>query len=74
MKIPFSPPFIDQDVIAEVVNTLESGWITTGPKVKALENEVSNLTGAPAVLCVNSWTSGAILVLKWFENVRTSSL
>lgn len=66
MKIPFSPPFIDDDVIAEIVDTLQSGWITTGPKVKALENEVSNLTGAPAVLCVNSWTSGAILVLKWF--------
>lgn len=66
MKIPFSPPFIDDDVIAEVVDTLQSGWITTGPKVNALENEVSKLTGAPATLCVNSWTSGAILVLKWF--------
>lgn len=66
MKIPFSPPFIDDDVIAEVVDTLKSGWITTGPKVKALEEEVSILTGAPAVLCINSWTSGAILILKWF--------
>lgn len=66
MKIPFSPPYIDDDVISEVVDTLQSGWITTGPKVKALENEVEKLTGAPAVLCVNSWTSGAILVLKWF--------
>ena len=66
MKIPFSPPFIDQDVIAEVVNTLESGWITTGPKVKALEDEVVKLTGVSSALCVNSWTSGAILILKWF--------
>ena len=66
MKIPFSPPYIDDDVIAEVVDTLQSGWITTGPKVNALENEVAKLTGAPSVLCVNSWTSGAILVLKWF--------
>lgn len=66
MKIPFSPPFIDDDVIAEVVDTLKSGWITTGPKVKALEEEVSILTGAAAVLCINSWTSGAILILKWF--------
>lgn len=66
MKIPFSPPFIDEDVVFEVVDTLKSGWITTGPKVKALENEVEKLTGSPAVLCVNSWTSGAILVLKWF--------
>ena len=66
MKIPFSPPFIDEDVINEVVDTLKSGWITTGPKVKALEQEVCKLTGAPEALGVNSWTSGAILVLKWF--------
>ena len=66
MKIPFSPPFVDQDVINEVVDTLESGWITTGPKVKALEEEVSKLTHAPRALAVNSWTSGAILILKWF--------
>lgn len=66
MKIPFSPPFIDQDIINEVVDTLESGWITTGPKVKALEEETCKLTGVSQALCVNSWTSGAILVLKWF--------
>ena len=66
MNIPFSPPFIDQDVIKEVVSTLESGWITTGLKVKALEEEVCKLTKAPQALCVNSWTSGAILILNWF--------
>lgn len=66
MKIPFSPPYIDQDIINEVVGTLESGWITTGPKVKALEEETCKLTGVSQALCVNSWTSGAILILKWF--------
>jgi dTDP-4-amino-4,6-dideoxygalactose transaminase len=66
MKIPFSPPFVDDDVISEVVDTLKSGWITTGPKVKALEQEVMKLTGCAEALGVNSWTSGAILVLKWF--------
>lgn len=66
MRIPFSPPYINQDVISEVIDTLESGWITTGPKVKALEEEVSRLTGVSHTLCVNSWTSGAILILKWF--------
>ena len=40
MKIPFSPPYIDENVISEVVDTLRSGWITTGPKVKALEEEI----------------------------------
>ena len=66
MKIPFSPPFIDNDIIDEVVDTLKSGWITTGPKVKALEEETCKLTGVSQALCVNSWTSGAILILKWF--------
>lgn len=66
MKIPFSPPYVDQDIINEVVDTLESGWITTGPKVKALEEETCKLTGVSNALCVNSWTSGAILILKWF--------
>ena len=65
-KIPFSPPYIDQDVIDEVLDALHSGWITTGPKVKALEEEICNLTGITRTVCVNSWTSGAILVLKWF--------
>lgn len=65
MKIPFSPPYIDDDVINEVTDSLRSGWITTGPKVKALEEEVCKLSGARHALGVNSWTSGAILVLRW---------
>lgn len=64
--IPFSPPFIDDDVINEVVDALRSGWITTGPKVKALEQEVSKLTGIENVLCVNSATSAMMLMLHWF--------
>ena len=66
MKIPFSPPYIDEDVINEVVDSLKSGWITTGPKVKALEQEIKNFSQAQEVLCVNSWTSAAIMMLKWF--------
>ena len=65
MKILFSPPYIDDDVINEVVDSLRSGWITTGPKVKALEEEIKNLSNAQEVLCVNSWTSGAIMMLRW---------
>ena len=65
MKIPFSPPYIDDDVINEVTDSLRSGWITTGPKVKALEEEVCKLSGARRALGVNSWTSCAILVLRW---------
>ena len=65
MKIPFSPPYIDESVIAEVTDSLKSGWITTGPKVKALEEEIKKLSGAKSVLGVNSWTSGAIMMLRW---------
>lgn len=64
--IKFSPPYIDDDVISEVVDCLKSGWITSGPKVKELEHEVSKLVEVEKIVCVNSWTSGAILVLKWF--------
>lgn len=64
--IPFSPPYIDKDIIDEVIDTLKSGWITTGPKVKALEDEIARLSKAKAVICVNSATSGLMLALKWF--------
>jgi dTDP-4-amino-4,6-dideoxygalactose transaminase len=66
MNIPFSPPFINESVEQEVLESLRSGWITTGPKLKALEEEVETYTGAQACVCVNSWTSGAIMMLKWF--------
>jgi dTDP-4-amino-4,6-dideoxygalactose transaminase len=65
VNIPFSPPYIDQDVLDEVMNTLQSGWITTGPKVKALEQLSAEIAGVQHALCVNSWTSGALLTLKW---------
>jgi dTDP-4-amino-4,6-dideoxygalactose transaminase len=66
MFIKFSPPYIDDEVIDEVFDTLSSGWITSGPKVKLLEEELSKYVNIEKSVCVNSWTSGAILVLKWF--------
>lgn len=67
-KIPFAIPVIDTDVIAEVNDCLtNSGWLTTGPKVRQLEEEVKKLTLAEAALCINSWTSGAMLMLRWFD-------
>ena len=66
MKIPFSLPVIDDEVIAEMHDTLtHTGWLTTGPKARALEDEIRQFTGGEAVLCVNSWTSGAMLMLRW---------
>jgi dTDP-4-amino-4,6-dideoxygalactose transaminase len=67
MNIPFSLPVIDQDVINEMLDTLtNTGWLTSGPKVLALEQEIKKYTGTEAVVCVNSWTSGAMLMLRWF--------
>lgn len=67
MDIPFSLPLIDEDVISEVNHTLTvTGWLTSGPKVKALEAELKKLTAAREVICVNSWVSGAMLMLRWF--------
>lgn len=66
MKISFSPPYITDSVIEEVTDSLKSGWITTGPKVKRLEELVCHYTGAPNTLCVNSATSGLMLALKWY--------
>ncbi len=67
MKVPFFKPLIDDDVIAEVNDTLtRTTWLTTGPKVRLLEQEIEKLLGIANVLCVNSWTSGAMLALKWY--------
>ncbi len=70
MNIPFSPPYIDDNVIKEVEQSLLSGWITTGPKVKRLEELVSHYTKAPNTLCVNSATSGLMLSLAWYGITR----
>ena len=67
MNIPFSLPLINQNVIDEMMDCLtNTGWLTTGPKTKELEKEFELLTKSEAVLCVNSWTSGAMLMLRWF--------
>ena len=66
MKIPFSPPCIDVAVEQEVLSVLRSGWITTGPKVAELQHAFCSYTGFSHSLAVNSWTSGAALILKWF--------
>ena len=66
MMIPFSPPRIDQKVIDEVVDTLKSGWITTGPKTKEFERRLTAYCGNKATLAVNSNTVGLDVVLRWF--------
>jgi dTDP-4-amino-4,6-dideoxygalactose transaminase len=61
--LPFSPPLIEEDEIAEVVDTLRSEWITTGPKVRRFEDEFAAFIGAPAALALNSCTAALHVAL-----------
>lgn len=62
--LPFARPSIGEEEIAEVVDTLRSGWLTTGPKVARFEKEFAAFVGAPHALAVNSATSGLHLALE----------
>ncbi len=62
--LPFSLPTIEQDEIDEVVDSLRSGWLTTGPKVQKFEAGLCELIGADHVIATNSCTSGLLLCLK----------
>lgn len=64
MKISFSPPDISELEIAEVVDTLRSGWITTGPKTKKLESLLAEYIGVPKCVCLNSQTACGELALR----------
>lgn len=66
MMIPFSPPRIDQEIIDEVVQALQSGWITTGPRTKLFEQRITEYCGSQKTLCLNSATAGLELMLRWF--------
>jgi dTDP-4-amino-4,6-dideoxygalactose transaminase len=64
--LPFALPDIGEAEIAEVVDTLRSGWITTGPKAKRFEDDFTAFLGDPALhsLAVNSATAGLHLALE----------
>lgn len=64
MKIDFSPPDISQLEIDEVVDTLKSGWITTGPKTKKLEKIITEYIGTDRTVCLNSATAALELNLR----------
>lgn len=64
MNIPFSPPDISENEISEVVDTLRSGWITTGPKTKKFEKMIKEYTGAAGCACLNSQTACAEMTLR----------
>ena len=64
--IPFSPPRIDDEIIKEVTAALQSGWITTGPRTKEFEKQLTAYCGNKATLCLNSATAGLEIMLRWF--------
>jgi len=64
--IPFSPPRIDQKIIDEVVATLQSGWISTGPRTKKFEKEISAYCSCKTTVAVSSWTMGMEVFLRWW--------
>jgi dTDP-4-amino-4,6-dideoxygalactose transaminase len=61
--LPFSTPTIDDEEINEVVDSLKSGWITTGPKVKRFEDAFKAYVGAPFAVSLSSATAGLHLTL-----------
>ncbi len=63
-NVPFSPPDITEAEINEVVEALKSGWITTGPKTKKLENVIAQYCGTSRAVCLNSNTACAEMTLR----------
>src|SRR6266478_2238916 len=61
--LPWSQPVLGEEEIAEVVDTLRSGWLTTGPKTHRFEEEFARFVGARHALAVNSATAGLHLAL-----------
>jgi dTDP-4-amino-4,6-dideoxygalactose transaminase len=62
--LPFALPCIGEEEINEVVDTLRSGWLTTGPKTKRFETDFAKFIGVPYALAVNSCTAGLHLALE----------
>ena len=64
LKIPFYKPSIGAEEIAEVVATLKSGWLTTGPKTKQFEREFADYLKHKHAIAVNSCTAALHLALE----------
>lgn len=64
INVPFHFPYFNDDEINEVVDTIKSGWWTTGPKTIRFENEFKNFIGSKFAVSANSWTAAAHLSLE----------
>lgn len=63
-NIPFSPPDMSDEEIKEVVDTLRSGWITTGPKTKEFERQIAAYCHTDKAVCLNSATACMEMALR----------
>jgi len=63
-SIPFSPPDISDEEINEVVDTLKSGWITTGPKTKLFEKQIAEYCNTSKAVALNSATAAMEMTLR----------
>ena len=63
-NIPFSPPDMGEEEINEVIDTLKSGWITTGPKVKEFEKKIADYCHTSKSVCLNSATACMEMTLR----------
>ena len=64
MEIPFHKPFIAEEEISEVVDTLKSGWITMGPKTIRFEQQFAGYISSEYAIAVNSGTAALHLAVK----------
>jgi dTDP-4-amino-4,6-dideoxygalactose transaminase len=64
MNVPFFRPELSEAEIAEVVDTLRSGWLTTGPRVKRFEEGLAAAVGAPHAIALNSCTAALHLAVE----------
>lgn len=64
MNISFSPPDMSDMEIQEVADTIKSGWITTGPKTKELERQITKYVGVNRCVCLNSQTACGEMALR----------
>lgn len=63
-QISFSPPDITEEEISEVIDTLRSGWITTGPKTKLFENKIAEYCNTSKAVALNSATACMEMTLR----------
>ena len=66
-NIPFSPPDMTEKEVAEVREAILSGWITTGPRTKKLEQQISEYVHTEKTVCLNSATAALEMVLRLLD-------